>query len=232
MVGEVECVVLSDFDGTMVTIDTAEFLLDHLADRKWRVIDEQLERGEVTFEESLKEEFAMLKVTEETIIQTLEPVTAFRPNFDKLIEYCREQNYPLVVASGGLDFAIRHFLELKGWLNSVEIFAPKATCTENGITISFPKRLDRNSINLKDDLVRFHREQGKKVIYIGNGVGDYPAAQVADLPFAIRNSKLANLCKNGGIACKEITDFKETVKCIRDWVSQTESSHWSGGLES
>ncbi len=220
-----ECVVVSDFDGTMVTIDTAEFLLDHFADRKWRVIDEQLERGEVTFEESLEREFAMLKIPEKTILQALEPVTRFRPNFDKLIEYCREQDYRLVVASGGLDFAIKHFLELKGWLNSVEIFAPKATCTGSGVTISFPKRLDRTSINLKDDLVRFLRGQGKKAIYIGNGVGDYPAAKVADLPFAIQNSRLAKLCRSGGVACKEITDFQEAVKSIRDWVSLTESAH-------
>lgn len=51
-----ECVVLTDFDGTMVTIDTAEFVLDKFVDGDWRVIVEQLEKGGVTFEESLKRE--------------------------------------------------------------------------------------------------------------------------------------------------------------------------------
>jgi 2,3-diketo-5-methylthio-1-phosphopentane phosphatase len=215
---EVECVVLTDFDGTMVTIDTAEFVLDKFADKKWRVIDEQLERGEVTFEESLKREFAMLKVPEETMLEALGPATRFRPNFDKLIEYCRDQHFPLVVVSGGLDFSIRHFLGLKGWLNSVEIFAPKATCTEGGVTLSFPERLDQMSVNFKDDLVRYHRKCGRKVVYIGNGLGDFPAAKVADLPFAIKGSRLAELCRSGGVACREITDFQEAVESIRDWV--------------
>lgn len=217
VLGEMEFVVLTDFDGTMVTIDTAEFLLDQFADKTWRIIDEQLERGEVTFEESLEREFAMLKVPEETMLQALEPVTSFRPNFDKLIEYCREQHFPLVVVSGGLDFCIRHFLGQKGWLNAVEIHAPKATCTQSGVSISFPKRLDQRSINFKDDLVRCHRKRDKKVVFIGNGLGDYPAAKLADLPFAIQDSSLAQLCRSVGFACKEITDFQEVVKSIKDW---------------
>jgi 2-hydroxy-3-keto-5-methylthiopentenyl-1-phosphate phosphatase len=217
VVEEVEAVVLTDFDGTMVTIDTAEYLLDQFAKGNWRTIDEQLEKGEVSFEESLKREFAMLKVPERTILQTLEPVTQFRPNFDRLIEYCKERSFTLVVVSGGLDFSIRHFLRLKGWLNSLEIVSPKATCTQDGIRLSFPKRLDQTATNLKDDLVWFHKKQGRRVVYIGNGIGDYPAAKVADLAFAIKGSKLAQLCQGNGTRCTEITDFQDAVNSIRDW---------------
>ena len=88
----------------MVTIDTAEYLLDKFANKSWRIIDEQLEKGEVTFEESLEREFAMLNAPEKTMLDALEPATRFRPNFDKLIEYCKEQRIPLVVVSGGLEF--------------------------------------------------------------------------------------------------------------------------------
>ena len=217
-----ECVVLTDFDGTMVTIDTAEYVLDKFADKDWRIIDEQLERGEVTFEESLAREFAMLKVSEKKMLDALELATHFRPNFEKMIEYCGIHRFLLVVVSGGLDFSIRHFLGQKGWLDSVEIFAPKAKCTENGVVLSFPKRFDQTSTNFKEDLVRYHRKQGKKVVYIGNGPGDYPAARVADLPFAVRGSKLAQLCRNAGIACEEITDFQQAVESIKDWISLAE----------
>jgi 2-hydroxy-3-keto-5-methylthiopentenyl-1-phosphate phosphatase len=214
----VECAVLTDFDGTMVTIDTAEFVLDRFADKDWRIIDEQLERGEITFEESLEREFAMLKVPERTMLDALQPATRFRPNFDKLIEYCGGQRFPLIVVSGGLDFSIRHFLGQKGWLNSVEIYGPKTDQTENGIMLTFPKRFDEMSTNFKDDLVRHYRKEGKKVAYIGNGLGDYPAVRIADLPFAIRGSRLAALSRSSGVACREITDFQEVVESIRDSV--------------
>ncbi len=204
----------------MVTIDTAEYLLDKFANKNWRIIDQQLEKGEVTFEESLEREFAMLKVPEETMLDALVPATHFRPNFDKLIEYCREQRFPLVVVSGGLEFSIRHFLEQKGWLNKVEIYAPKSACTDNGVTLSFPRRLEPASTNFKDDLVTYHRKQGERVVYIGNGLGDYPAARAADLAFAIKGSRLAEMCKRGSVACKEITDFQEVVESLRDSVSR------------
>ncbi len=80
----------------MVTIDTAEYLLDKFADKNGDSSDEQLEKGEVTFEESLQREFAMLKVPEKTMLDALEPATHFRPNFDKLIEYCKWQRFHLL----------------------------------------------------------------------------------------------------------------------------------------
>jgi HAD superfamily phosphoserine phosphatase-like hydrolase len=202
----------------MVTIDTAEYLLDKFADKNWRIIDEQLENGEVTFEESLEREFAMLKVPEETMLDVLEPATRFRPNFNSLIDYCNKEGFPLVVVSGGLDFSIRHFLKQKGWLDKVEIYAPKSKCTDNGIILSFPKRFEPASANFKDDLVTYYRKQGESVVYIGNGLGDYPPARAANLPFAIRGSRLADLCKSGGVECVEITDFQEVVDSLRSIV--------------
>jgi len=63
-------------------------------------------------------------------------------------------------------------------------------------------------------------KRGKKVVYIGNGVSDYPTARIADLAFAIKGSKLAQLCRNRGVACKEITDFQQVLDSIEDWVSR------------
>jgi len=216
VVKEVRCAVLVDFDGTMVDIDTLEYVLDKFADGNWRLIDEQLTSGEVTFEESLEREFAMLRIPEKAMLEALEPVTHFRHNSDKLIEYCRGESLPLVVVSGGLDFCIKHFLGQKGWLDSVQIVAPKAKSTENGFILSFPKRLDPESTNFKDDLVRRYSKEGKRVAYVGNGFSDYPAARIADLPFAVKGSRLATLCRNGRVSCREIADFEEVVEAIRE----------------
>ena len=213
------CIVLTDFDGTMVTIDTAVYLLDKFAPSNWRIIEEQFERGEMTFEESLAREFALLKVSEQEMLSALEPATHFRPNFDKMLEYCTKQQFPLIVISGGLDFCIRHFLALNGWSN-LEVYTPKATPTKDGIALSFPNRLEKLSTNMKDDFVMYHKKLGKKVVYVGNGVSDYPAARIADLVFAIKGSQLVQLCRNGGVPCKEITDFQQAVDTMEDWVSQ------------
>lgn len=220
-----QLVVLSDFDGTIVTIDTAEFSLNKFADRSWTLIDEQFERGDITFEESLRREFEMLKVSENDILRELEGVTDLRPSFEKLVKYCEMKDLPLIVVSGGLDFCIRHFLQKNGCLNSVEIYAPKSKQTREGFTVTFPQVYDKTSTNLKDDLVKYYKDRSTKVVYIGNGRADYPAAKIADIAFSIKDSPLAELCKVSGVPCREFTDFQQVIDAIDDYLQQIATSH-------
>ena len=39
----------------------------------------------------------------------LEKVVAFRPNFEKLAEFCKKNLVPLAIVSAGLDYVIDHF---------------------------------------------------------------------------------------------------------------------------
>lgn len=211
-----KAVVMSDFDETIVNIDTARFALERFADPSWRRIEQQFEGGEISFEESLRDEFAMIKAPEKVILDELDKVVVLRPNFDKLIEYCKKQRLPLIVVSGGLEFCIRHFLDRKGWLKFVEIYAPKSKYTGEGYEVNMPKLFGKASINFKDDLVRHHKEQDNRVIYIGDGLGDFPAAREADFSFAIKGSKLAEACRKGNVRHREITDFQELVDAIDD----------------
>ena len=52
--------------------------------------------------------------------------------------------------------------------------------------------------------------RARKVIYIGDGLGDDAAAKDADYSFAIKGSVLAKLC----LHCKSITDFQGVVEAI------------------
>ena len=209
-----KAVLLSDFDETIVNIDTAEFALERFAHPSWRRIEEQFEGGEISFEESLRREFAMIKAPEKVILEELDKVVAFRPNFERLIEYCKKQRLPLTVVSGGLEFCIRHFLDREDWLKFTEIYAPKSRYTGEGYEVTMPKLISKGSVNFKDDLVRHHKEHGKTVFYIGDGLGDLPPAREADFPFAIRGSKLAEACRKISIEHREISDFQDVVEAL------------------
>jgi len=160
---------MCDFDKTIVNIDTAEYALDHFAPANWRQIEKQFEAGEISFEESLRREFAIIRAPEGVILEALDKVAILRPNFDKLVESCRIKHVPLTVVSGGLEFSIRHFLDHGDWLDFVKIYAPRAKYASNGYEIAFPKPLGAGGINFKDDLVRYHKSQGNRVYYIGMG---------------------------------------------------------------
>src|SRR5713101_9381169 len=107
---EMKLAILSDFDGTVTLNDTFENVAEKFAQGDWRAVDEQYVKGEVTLEECLRRQGAMVRVSESEILDELDKITRFRPGFDKLIEYCKANNYPLVLVSAGLDFVIKHFL--------------------------------------------------------------------------------------------------------------------------
>jgi len=207
-------VVLSDFDGTIVSIDTGEYVLSQFAHGDWRAYDGQLGRGEITLEECLTKQFAMVKETEGRLLRRVEGVVSFRPGLKDLVDYCGKNGFPFIVVSGGLDFIIKHALRSKNLLDRVEIVSPKANVTKRGITFRFPKSSQPGSMNFKDDLVRTYANRGSNTVYIGDGLPDFAAMVRADVRFAIRGSRLSKLCKREGIAFQEIDDFHDVLRSL------------------
>ena len=205
-----------DFDGTIVIQDTAQIALNRFGDPNWVRIEEAYERGEMTFEESLQREYAMLKVPEETIIKEVSRFIELRPNFGQLVDHCRHQSVPLIVLSGGLDFCVRHFLNQDGWLDFVRIYSPTSKYTESGYVVTFPRKLTSAPTNFKDDLVRHERRDGTRAYFVGNGFGDFSAAQESDVAFAIRGSRLADLCRKHHLPHTEMDDFREVVDTLTE----------------
>lgn len=102
-------VVLCDFDGTAVDIDTCVFILSKFAEAEWKIFDTQFEKGEITLEECLRKQFSLVKAPKAIILEETERVMSARLNFEKLIEYCREHKISLILVSAGLDFVIKDF---------------------------------------------------------------------------------------------------------------------------
>ena len=207
--------VLCDFDGTITLTDTFAYILKKYAQGDWKQYDAQYERGEITLREVIKKQGAMIKTPEIVLVAEMERVTGFRPNFDKLISYCRSNKIPIGVVSAGLDFVINHLLRMKGWNHLVKLYVAKAETTPDGIRFTFPRLRDKTSLDLKDDLVRFHKSKGRRVAYIGDGLWDLPALKLADHPFAVKGSKLAGLCRQENIPAREIVDFQEVLTSIQ-----------------
>lgn len=207
--------VLCDFDGTITTVDTAEWVLAKYAQGDWRVFDRQFEDGEISLEECLNREFSLVKASEKQILEELKDVVIFRPNFKKLAQYCRERHIPLIIVSAGIDFVIEHFLKLNNCMDLVEVYAAKTTFSANGIRLTFPPLLNTTSDNLKHDMVRYYQSQGMKVMYVGDGSADYAGVKDADYSFVIKGSRLAKLCRSHGIPCTNMTDFQDVIEAIR-----------------
>jgi HAD superfamily phosphoserine phosphatase-like hydrolase len=220
--------VLSDFDGTVTLNDTFRNVAERFAQGDWMAVDDQYVKGQITLEECLRREGAMVKASKSQILDELDEVTRFRAGFDNLIDYCKTNHYPLVLVSAGLDFVIKHFLRRQKW-RKMELYAAAAKCTPTGIKFDFPKLKDNRSISLKDDTVRYYKTKADTVAYIGDGRWDLHALRNADLRFAIRNSKLAELCKEQDIQATIVSDFKEMVVSLKK--EALKRDRWQGESE-
>jgi len=220
--------VLSDFDGTVTLNDTFRNVAERFAQGDWKAVDDQYVKGQITLEECLRRQGAMVKASKSQILDELNEVTRFRAGFDNLIDYCKTNHYPLVLVSAGLDFVIKHFLRRQKW-RKMELYAAAAKCTPTGIKFDFPKLKDNRSISLKDDTVRYYKTKADTVAYIGDGRWDLHALRNADLRFAIRNSKLSELCKEQDIQATIVSDFKEMVVSLKK--EALKRDRWQGESE-
>ncbi len=207
--------VLCDFDGTITRTDTLAYVLRKFAVGDWRRFDEQYEKGEISLRECLRSQGRLVRTPEMVLVAEMERVAEFRPNFDKLVLYCRYNRVTLIAVSAGLDFIIRDLLRMKGWNNMVKLSAAKAVCTPEGIKFTFPRLHDRTSLSVKEDLVKYYKAKGWRVAYIGDGIWDIHALKEADYRFAVKDSKLAELCRRQGIPAREVSDFLEMVTAIQ-----------------
>src|SRR2546426_815430 len=172
--------VLCDFDGTITLNDTFEQILKKYATGDWKVFDQQYARGEISLQECLRKQGALVRTPEMVLIAELERVTTFRPNFGRLVTYCRSNRVPLAIVSAGLDFAIKHLLRMKGWDNLVKLYVAKSEMTPSGIKFTFPRLQNKTSLSVKDDLVKRYKGQGRKVVYVGDGIWDMDALKQSD----------------------------------------------------
>ena len=215
--------VLTDFDGTVTLNDTFENVAQKFAQGDWRAVDDEYVKGKVTLEECFRRQGAMIRASKPQILDELDQITKFRPGFDNLIKYCKTSHYPLVVVSAGLDFVIKHFLRREKWMTQVKLYAAASKCTPIGIMFDFLKLKDNRSINFKDDTVRYYKRRANAVAYIGDGRRDLHALRNADLRFAIKNSKLAELCREQEIQASTVADFNEVVAFFQKKMSERDS---------
>jgi 2,3-diketo-5-methylthio-1-phosphopentane phosphatase len=203
--------VLCDFDGTITLIDTAEYILDRFAEGDWKGVEHMLERGELTIEESMKRQFEMISMPRSAIIAELDKVVKTRGGFEALMGVCGLGEGRLRITSAGLDFYIRHFLDLSGWSDLADVVAPLVTDAGDGVRFEFPRKINPAAHNFKEDEVLCEQARGMRVAYIGDGTSDLWAALSADIAFAVKGSKLDRLLDREGRSYCSFSHFQEVV---------------------
>ncbi len=201
--------VQCDFDGTITEEDEAFILLDAFADGNWRQVLDEYKDGKISVGAFNSRAFAMVKADEQTMLELVQRTQHVRPGFTDLVSHCRQKGFRLVIVSNGLDFYIEAILKRLGV--DVEVFAAKTRFNPVGITVQYVgpdgKVLDDS---FKEAYTKAFLSEGYRVMYVGNGPSDMPAARLAHRIFA--TGGLLELCRETNLNCIPFDDLHDVVK--------------------
>ncbi len=199
-----------DFDGTLTPDDVSFLILDAFGSPEWRQVLQDYKEGKLTVAGFSRRAFATVKVSEATLLRFIREKARVRPRFNELRDYCHDKGLKLVVVSNGLDFYVRSVLENSG-ASDIESFAATTKFGGDGIESGYSgPHGEPLEDGFKSAYLRSFREQGYRVIYVGNGFSDVAPAQEAYHVFAIDD--LLTACRELKISHTPFRDLGDIVR--------------------
>ena len=211
--------VLTDFDDTAAAQNVAELLLHEFGPPSWTEVRERFRAGELSLKEYQEITFRQMRAGKDAMQAYVRERACFRPHFDELARFCRENDILMCIVSQGLDFYVQALLDGNG-LGQMPVHAVVAKFDGNGRIIgygydfTYPDAPERG--NSKALLVRRFQQQGYHVFYMGDGSSDFEAGEVADTVFAHR--QMAAMCAEAGVPFTPFTDFGPVLAAVRAYV--------------
>jgi len=204
--------VQCDFDNTIAEFDVSFMLLDAFADGDWRPFLEEYREHRIPVGVFSQRTFAMIKADEKTMLDYLFAGNrvSIRPGFKELLDLCSRKGFEFVIVSNGLRFYIEAVLKHIG-VSGIEVFAAHTEFKPDGLKITYIAPDGQPVIdNFKRLYVERHKNQGYRVIYIGDGYSDIAPASLTDHIFA-RDDLLAH-CRENNLKCTPFDDLNDVVR--------------------
>jgi len=206
-------VVFCDFDGTITQLDVTDQILAQLAHPSWQEIEQEWMRGLIGSRECLERQMALVDASAEELNAVVDGI-ASDADFTAFCKFARRKRLPLYIASDGFDYVIRRVLKRAGvdrhFRSGSNLFASALRVEGRRLAPSFPHSPEpcaHGCATCKEALIRRLREGRQPVIFVGDGMSDRFAVEVADVVFAKRH--LLAYCRESGIACHPFETFKD-----------------------
>ena len=203
-------VILSDFDGTITTINVLDSLYEKFGGPGFRQHMERWRRGEIGTMQEIELVFSTVKATRQEMENFLRTVK-LDPGFKPLLRYCRKQDIPFAVVSDGLRWYIDSILGYHD-LGIPDVFAGDISFTADGFRFSFPWYDSAYPLRstAKPLIVKDYQRRGYSVIFIGDGITDVEAAEAADVVYA--KDVLLYEAEKRGIRARQFENMRDIYR--------------------
>ncbi len=176
--------IQSDFDGTLTEGDMALITLDYFTDKKWRYLYDDYCNGKLGLDEFNSKAFGYVTASEQEFKNYSYEQMVIKPGCKELIETCRRKGIRFHIVSNGIVTYIDAFIEKLG-IGEIEYAAAKALYDPSGMKSWYENPDGERVLNgFKDSYTQRFKEQGYKIIYLGDGTSDFNASRMCDKVFA------------------------------------------------
>ena len=205
--------VFCDFDGTITQLDVTDQILAGLAHPSWRDIEREWSLGMIGSRECLERQIALVDAAAEELHAVIDSIP-LDPHFGAFCRFARRGRMPLYIVSDGFDYVIRRLLKRAGlagpFRNGSHLFASALRVEGRRLLPSFPhaaEPCEHGCATCKAAIIRRLSAGRQPVVFVGDGMSDRFAVEVADVVFAKR--QLLAHCRENGIACHPFETFED-----------------------
>lgn len=204
--------VFCDFDGTITSVDATDAVLEAFALPAWREWEQRWVRGEITSQECLSQQVALIQADRETLVRFAANLP-IDEGFLALGRRCTEQGIPLTIVSDGIDLLIEAVLRRHDLLH-LQVFSNHLRWDDNGRpTLSFPfaeKKCESGAGTCKCSLTRPAAPRSARPVFIGDGRSDQCVSGKIQTVFA--KGTLRDWCERSGIPCIPFETLAEVAE--------------------
>jgi 2-aminoethylphosphonate-pyruvate transaminase len=187
--------IFCDFDGTITTKDTLDFIIEtYYGKIQQQIFERELLDGKIEHNKQLSEIFINMNHSLNDVLNLIGGFDFVDNTFQNFYWDCIRRNIRFYIISAGFKQVINHFLP---YIGSDFIYA------NDYDDLSNLKPLDKLKI------VNSLRTKGKKCVYIGDGASDLHMSGHTDILFVKKDSILEMHCQNNDILYKTFSNFND-----------------------
>lgn len=209
--------VISDFDGTISHIDFFHFVVENLLQpgdlKPWEAFLD----NKITHVDALRGIFGRIRLEKDVFNSFILDIPVDN-KFVDTVNFCEVNDIPFYVVSAGADYYIKLLLKHYEVYEKVTLITNKSKYSVNkGIYIppgdvNWEYYCPEYGID-KLKVVTKLKKANYKIVFVGDGSFDLPAAKYSSVIFA--KDKLLKRCKEQYINCFELTGFEVLLSYLR-----------------
>lgn len=205
--------IFCDFDGTVAKQDVGDLLIENFGAPGCRELEAKYIKQEISARDCLIYYYETMQATTEEIIQYIDENVELDETFLAFYKYCRRNEYPIYILSGGMDFYIEFVLDK--YKIDLPYYANKYLDKEEVIT-EYPYFNEQCGMcgHCKRNSLKRLKDEGDYTVYVGDGYTDRCVSEAVDLLFA--KDKLAEYCQQNNIDYVAYNSFAEVLEVVKN----------------